>query len=241
MPGGHPSPVYAAVGALARAGGVPAEKKGERPGSTATKNLPDEAVASPHPAGYLLLRSHCLLSSHSSFFGRYHPFHGISLLGNGNWGNIASAHDPSGWEQTTWYIGLTLILTVGLRYTNHVDEFHITTSPQIDLPGDKLPSTLVELLYFYSNKILRSIVFFIRITFRRIYLNRKRSYMTGYLLFALLMLKSRSFFFVFLYGGNIPSVVSVCFALSEPRQPVRTVRVPYQPSVFAPFCLKSAG
>lgn len=101
MPGGHPSPVYAAVGALARAGGVPAEKKGERPGSTATKNLPDEAVASPHPAGYLLLRSHCLLSSHSSFFGRYHPFHGISLLGNGNWGNIASAHDPSGWEQTT--------------------------------------------------------------------------------------------------------------------------------------------
>lgn len=29
--------------------------------------------------------------------------------------------------------------------------------------------------------------------------------------------------------------------LSEPRQSVRTVRVPYQPSVFAPFCLKSAG
>lgn len=29
--------------------------------------------------------------------------------------------------------------------------------------------------------------------------------------------------------------------LSEPRQSVRTVRAPYQPSVFAPFCLKSAG
>ena len=29
--------------------------------------------------------------------------------------------------------------------------------------------------------------------------------------------------------------------LSEPRQSVRTVRVPYRPSVFAPFCLKSAG
>ena len=29
--------------------------------------------------------------------------------------------------------------------------------------------------------------------------------------------------------------------LSEPRQSVHTVRVPYQPSVFAPFFLKSAG
>ena len=29
--------------------------------------------------------------------------------------------------------------------------------------------------------------------------------------------------------------------LSEPRQSVRAVRVPYRPSVFAPFCLKSAG
>ena len=29
--------------------------------------------------------------------------------------------------------------------------------------------------------------------------------------------------------------------LSEPRQSVHTVRVPYRPSVFAPFCLKSAG
>ena len=29
--------------------------------------------------------------------------------------------------------------------------------------------------------------------------------------------------------------------LSEPRQSVRTVRVPYRPSVFAPFYLKSAG
>ena len=85
-----------------------------------------------------------------------------------------------------------------------MDEFHITTSPQIDLPGDKLPSTLVELLYFYSNKILRSIVFFIRITFRRIYLNRKRSYMTGYLFIRLIDAQESLVLFCLFIRGKHP-------------------------------------
>lgn len=82
-------------------GGVPAEKKGKGRDLRQQKTCRMRRLQALIRPGYLLLRSHCLLSSHSSFFGRYHPFHGISLLGNGNWGNIASAHDPSGWEQTT--------------------------------------------------------------------------------------------------------------------------------------------
>ena len=34
------------------------------------------------------------------------------------------------------YIGLTLLLTVGLRHTNHEDEFHITTFFRVRFAGD---------------------------------------------------------------------------------------------------------
>ena len=80
---------------------------------------------------------------------------------------------------------MTLFLTVGVRDTNHRDEFHITTFFRVRFAkGVSLLSTSEFLLWSYSNKTFRTKAFFIGITF----------------------------------GG-------------ESRQSVRTVRVPYQPSV----------
>ena len=45
------------------------------------------------------------------------------------------------------YIGLTLLLTDGVRHRDSEDEFHITTFFRVRFARDKLLSTLVELLF----------------------------------------------------------------------------------------------
>ena len=57
---------------------------------------------------------------------------------------------------------MTLLLTVGLRHTVHEDEFHITTFFRVRFARDILLSTLVELLFDYSNKRLGVTGAFIR-------------------------------------------------------------------------------
>ena len=61
------------------------------------------------------------------------------------------------------------------------------------------------------------------------------------LLFALFDAQDRLSFLCFYTGETSRLWWASILLLSEPRQPVPAVRVPYQPSVFAPFCFKSAG
>ena len=61
------------------------------------------------------------------------------------------------------------------------------------------------------------------------------------LLFALFDAQDRLSFLCFYTGETSRLWWASVLLLSEPRQSVHTVRVPYQPSVFAPFFLKSAG
>ena len=61
---------------------------------------------------------------------------------------------------------MTLFLTVGVRDTNHRDEFHITTFFRVRFAkGVSLLSTSEFLLWSYSNKTFRTKAFFIGITF----------------------------------------------------------------------------
>ena len=61
---------------------------------------------------------------------------------------------------------MTLFLTVGVRDTNHGDEFHITTFFRVRFAkGVSLLSTSEFLLWSYSNKTFRAKAFFIGITF----------------------------------------------------------------------------
>ena len=64
---------------------------------------------------------------------------------------------------------------------------------------------------------------------------------TGCRYIAMLMLKNGSYLLCFYTGETSRLWWASVLLLSEPRQSVHTVRVPYQPSVFAPFFLKSAG
>ncbi len=95
-----------------------------------TKNQPDEAVASPRPAGYLLLRSHKPLLLVISSFSDC-TFHRVTLLRNYQKTGIYFKGDYS----LLVCIGLTLLLTVGLRYRDHEDEFHITTFFRVRFAG----------------------------------------------------------------------------------------------------------
>ena len=99
-------------------------------------------------------------------------------------------------------IGLTLLLTVGLRYRDHEDEFHITTFFRVRFARGKLLSTLVELLFCYSNNVLRTKDTFIGDHLRRIYLNARDFISQTVLLFALLMLKNGSCCCVFIRGKH---------------------------------------
>lgn len=136
---------------------------------------------------------------------------------------------------------MTLFLTVGVRDTNHRDEFHITTFFRVRFAkGVSLLSTSEFLLWSYSNKTFGAKAFFIGITFggsiwtRGVLFHRLFCYSLYWC--------SRTALVVVFYTGEASRLwwASVLL-LSEPRQSVRTVRVPYRPSVFAPFCLKSAG
>ena len=64
---------------------------------------------------------------------------------------------------------------------------------------------------------------------------------TGCRYIAMLMLKNGSYLLCFYTGETSRLWWASVLLLSDPRQSVHTVRVPYQPSVFAPFCFKSAG
>ena len=144
-----------------------------------------------------------------------------------------------GWNQL--YIGLTLFSTVGLRHTVHQDEFHITTFFRVRFAGDVLLSTLVELLFCYSNKVLRIIDAFTEDHLQRIYLNcRGKCLSTGCRYIAFLMLKTGSVL-LFWYGGNIPFVVSLCFASQRIPTACPCCAGSISTIGLAPFCFKSAG
>ena len=66
---------------------------------------------------------------------------------------------------------MTLLLTDGVRHRDSEDEFHITTFFRVRFARGKLLSTLVELLFCYSNNVLRTKDTFIGDHLRRIYLN----------------------------------------------------------------------
>ena len=107
---------------------------------------------------------------------------------------------------------MTLFLTVGVRDTNHRDEFHITTFFRVRFAkGVSLLSTSEFLLWSYSNKTFRTKAFFIGITFggsiwtRGILFHRLFCY-------SLYWCSRTALVVVFLYGGSIPFVVSLCFA-----------------------------
>ena len=107
---------------------------------------------------------------------------------------------------------MTLFLTVGVRDTNHRDEFHITTFFRVRFAkGVSLLSTSEFLLWSYSNKTFRTKAFFIGITFggsiwtRGVLFHRLFCY-------SLYWCSRTALVVVFLYGGSIPFVVSLCFA-----------------------------
>ena len=89
--------------------------------------------------------------------------------------------------------------------------FILPHSFELDLPRVPLLSTLEVLLFDYSNTGLRKV--FIRITLRRIYLNcHGILYSTDCSVVRIIWCSRPALVFVFLYGGNIPFVVSLCFA-----------------------------
>ena len=100
-----------------------------------------------------------------------------------------------------------------MRYRDHEDEFHITTFFRVRFAKGQAAQYIGITPLRYSNKCLRAKDTIMGNHLRRIYLNCPgEGLSTGCRVIALLMLKSRSSSIVFLYGGNIPFVVSVCFA-----------------------------
>ena len=137
---------------------------------------------------------------------------------------------------------MTLFLTVGVRDTNHRDEFHITTFFRVRFARGKLLSTLVELLFCYSNNCLRTKDTFIGDHLRRIYLNCQGSRFIDRLsLYRNVDAQERLVFVVFLYGGNIPSVVSLYFASQRIPTACPNCAGSISTIGLAPFCFKSAG
>ena len=137
---------------------------------------------------------------------------------------------------------MTLFLTVGVRDTNHRDEFHITTFFRVRFARGKLLSTLVELLFCYSNNCLRTKDTFIGDHLRRIYLNCRGSRFIDRLsLYRNVDAQDWLVFVVFLYGGNIPFVVSLCFASQRIPTACPCCAGSISTIGLAPFCFKSAG
>ena len=135
---------------------------------------------------------------------------------------------------------MTLFLTVGVRDTNHRDEFHITTFFRVRFA--KGASLLVHWSFSFGVIQIRCSVQKLssfRITFGGSIWTRG-IYFTDCTVIALLNAQDRLSLLCFYTGASRLWWASVLL-LSEPRQSVHTVRVPYQPSVFAPFFLKSAG
>ena len=136
---------------------------------------------------------------------------------------------------------MTLFLTVGVRDTNHRDEFHITTFFRVRFA--KGASLLVHWSFSFGVIQIRCSVQKLssfRITFGGSIWTRG-IYFTDCTVIALLNAQDRLSLLCFYTGETSRLWWASVLPLSEPRQSVHTVRVPYQPSVFAPFFLKSAG
>ena len=118
--------------------------------------------------------------------------------------------------------------------------FILPHSFELDLPGIPLLSTLELLLFGHSNILVRAKAFIMGITScGSIWIAR------GFILDRLFCFRvidaQDRLVVVFLYGGNIPFVVSLCFA----SQRIPTVCPNCAGSIstigLAPFCFKSAG
>ena len=107
---------------------------------------------------------------------------------------------------------MTLFLTVGVRDTNHRDEFHITTFFRVRFA--KGASLLVHWSFSFGVIQIRCSVQKLssfRITFGGSIWTR-RIYFTDCTVIRFIECSRPALVVVFLYGGNIPFVVSLCFA-----------------------------
>ena len=136
---------------------------------------------------------------------------------------------------------MTLFLTVGVRDTNHRDEFHITTFFRVRFA--KGASLLVHWSFSFG-------VIQIRCSVQKLsslgspsadLFEREGFYFTDCSVIRFIDAQERLLLLCFYTGETSRLWWASVLPLSEPRQSVHTVRVPYQPSVFAPFFLKSAG
>ena len=136
---------------------------------------------------------------------------------------------------------MTLFLTVGVRDTNHRDEFHITTFFRVRFA--KGASLLVHWSFSFGVIQIRCSVQKLSsfwITFGGSIWTRG-IYFTDCTVIRFIDAQERLLLLCFYTGEASRLWWASVLLLSEPRQPVPAVRVPYQPSVFAPFFLKSAG
>ena len=109
--------------------------------------------------------------------------------------------------------------------------FILPHSFELDLPGIPLLSTLELLLFGHSNRCIRVTVLIMGDHLGRIYLNCQGIYSDRLYCFRIFDAQDR-LFDLFCYTGETSRLwrASVLL-LSESRQSVRTVRVPYRPSV----------
>ena len=90
--------------------------------------------------------------------------------------------------------------------------FILPHSFELDLPGIPLLSTLELLLFGHSNRCIRVTILIMGDHLGRIYLNCQGIYSDRLYCFRIFDAQDWLIFVVFLYGGNIPFVVSLCFA-----------------------------
>ena len=120
--------------------------------------------------------------------------------------------------------------------------FILPHSFELDLPGIPLLSTLELLLFGHSNRCIRVTVLIMGDHLGRIYLNCRGSRFIDRLsLYRNVDAQERLVFVVFLYGGNIPSVVSLYFASQRIPTACPCCAGSISTIGLAPFYLKSAG
>lgn len=120
--------------------------------------------------------------------------------------------------------------------------FILPHSFELDLPRDILLSTLVELLFGYSNKLLRVAGTFIRtISGGSIWIAMEYWFTDRLSYYRIFDAQDRLIVVVFLYGGNIPFVVSLCFASQRTPTACPCCAGSISTIGLAPFCFKSAG
>ena len=136
---------------------------------------------------------------------------------------------------------MTLFLTVGVRDTNHRDEFHITTFFRVRFA--KGASLLVHWSFSFGVIQIRCSVQKLssfRITFGGSIWTRG-IYFTDCTVIRFIECSRPALVVVFLYGGNIPFVVSLCFASQRIPTACPCCAGSISTIGLAPFCFKSAG